>query len=317
MYTTKELINKFPTILKEQISNKGLLKIKSNKIEELQKKDLQIILRYYHFKKLYTNKNELIRKLQQLLFYFKNEKFIIRIQSAFKRYSFWVNVFLRGPALYSREICVNNEDFLDFEEICKISKNNFISFKDNKNFVYGYHIKSLFKLLNETDNFINPYNRKKFPVYVKDNIRELIFREGIRNKKYSKKSTSFWKIRKDWLLITKHCKSMNYPIKKEWFLHLNTVDLLHLYRKLYIIWNIRSNLSTETKNKITSSKQIFTQPYSEIKNKYIRQQITNYIKILISYSDDKDMQTIGIIFFLYSLSSVSKLCYDKYYWIDL
>ena len=314
---TKELLRKFPYKLKKTISNKALSKIRNHNIDKLNKNDLQIILKYYHFKKIYSNKSVLLQKFQKLLFYFENEIYIKKIQSSFRKYSFWINVFLRGPALYSRKICVNNEDFLDFEDISKISTNNFISFKDNKNFVYGFHIKSLFKLLNETSDFINPYNRKKIPVYVKDNIRELIFREAIKNKKYSKKSTSFWKIRRDWLIITKHCKLLNYPIEKEWFLHLNSTDLLHLYRKLYIVWNIRSNLSIETKNNITCSNQIFTKTYSEINNKSIREKITNYIKILDSYSNDTDMQTIGIIFFLYSLSSVSKLCYDKYSWIDL
>jgi hypothetical protein len=70
----------------------------------------------------------------------------------------------RGPALKNRRLCVNDSDFVTMDPLDEIPFFQFFSYKDEKDFVYGFHISSLMRLLKMDDHSItNPYNREKIP----------------------------------------------------------------------------------------------------------------------------------------------------------
>lgn len=63
-----------------------------------------------------------------------------------------------------RSLCVNDTDFFTLEPLTEIDKHQFISFKDKDNFIYGFDICSLYKLLTDSNGPVtNPYNRNKIP----------------------------------------------------------------------------------------------------------------------------------------------------------
>ena len=53
---------------------------------------------------------------------------------------------IHGPTVNNRELCNNNEDFFTFEEIKDISQKYF-SYKDEKDIIWGFDIRSLTELL--------------------------------------------------------------------------------------------------------------------------------------------------------------------------
>ena len=53
---------------------------------------------------------------------------------------------LKGPAYLNRK-CINETDFLMFEDVKSINNEQFYSFKDKDNFVYGFNICSIYNLL--------------------------------------------------------------------------------------------------------------------------------------------------------------------------
>ena len=76
---------------------------------------------------------------------------------------------LKGPGFLNNKIINNKTDFLNFVDIDTIKYNNLITYKDEQNFVYGFHIHSLLEYIKELklqDNkaftIINPYTRKPF-----------------------------------------------------------------------------------------------------------------------------------------------------------
>ena len=101
-------------------------------------------------------------QLKYILFnYLKYSYYSLKIQKTFRGYLVRYLNFLKGPALKNRK-CVNETDFLMFEELSSIDYDHFFSYKDKDNFVYGFNITSLINLINENSKkkiLINPYNR--------------------------------------------------------------------------------------------------------------------------------------------------------------
>ena len=68
---------------------------------------------------------------------------------------------IHGPALYNRALCVNDVDFFTLDEIKDIPNNDFFSFSDEKNFIYGFHIDSIIQLIFKSDeNYFEQFNKK-------------------------------------------------------------------------------------------------------------------------------------------------------------
>ena len=84
---------------------------------------------------------------------------------------------LRGPALFNRKKCTNSCDFITMEPIEEINYNNFISYVDKDNFIYGFDIVSLHHLIikaNDDDDFKNPYTRTLMPGELMQNMSTII-----------------------------------------------------------------------------------------------------------------------------------------------
>jgi hypothetical protein len=99
------------------------------------------------------------------LFFKKHISAIIlqkNIRGYFVRYSFK----LRGKAFSDKSFCVNESDFYTLEPLNEISLENFFSYTDEKNFTFGFDIRSLMQLFTKTGQFINPYNRDKLKLKV-------------------------------------------------------------------------------------------------------------------------------------------------------
>jgi hypothetical protein len=58
--------------------------------------------------------------------------------------------------------CVNDTDFYTFEPLQEIEREQFYSYKDDKNFTYGFNVTSLIELLRKTHKLYNPYTRTPF-----------------------------------------------------------------------------------------------------------------------------------------------------------
>ena len=103
--------------------------------------------------------------ITRLTDYFHKIKNAILIQKTFRRHMVRLSFRIRGPAYKNKRLCVNDTDFVTMEPLEEITMENFFSYQDNKNFIYGFNISSLIQIfkknLNNKNNIINPYNREK------------------------------------------------------------------------------------------------------------------------------------------------------------
>lgn len=72
---------------------------------------------------------------------------------------------LRGPGLENRAACINQTDFFSLEDIQTIPYEQFYSFRDSRNNVYGGDIRSFYNLKMGDYETLNPYNRDRIYSY--------------------------------------------------------------------------------------------------------------------------------------------------------
>ena len=186
---------------------------------------LKTTLKHYGLKSKGNKKNmekELNKFYQSLVNYIPNEDKIISLQKKIKLYLHQKNIKLEDPALYDRHLCNNTEDFYTFESILDLPNERFFSYRDTDNFVYGFEIKSFFKLL-ET-NTINPYNRKEIPDVAITNFNNLLVQEKnkkIIQEKETEHLTEQQKFNDKVLTIFQHIEKLTSSVNIEWFLELD------------------------------------------------------------------------------------------------
>lgn len=103
--------------------------------------------------------------ITRLTDHFHKIKKAILIQKTFRKHMVCLSFRIRGPAYKNKKLCVNDTDFVTMEPLEEITMENFFSYQDSKNFIYGFNISSLIQIfkknLNNKNNIINPYNREK------------------------------------------------------------------------------------------------------------------------------------------------------------
>jgi len=280
-------------------------------------KQLKMTCKFYNLKQSGSK-----TQLKYVLFnYLKYSYFSTKIQGLFRGYLVRYLNYLKGPALKNRN-CVNETDFLMFEDLNSIDYDHFFSFKDNDNFTYGFNITSLINLIKENGNsfekFINPYNRNIINKKIKKNIQKII--------KISKKILN----RNINLTIENNNKDL--PFKKQvelicvdlfsdidsyghttdpmWFYNLQKNELLKFINELMDVWNYRLNLSQDLKIKICPP---YGKPFLNLRINNLFQKNINEIKKgilktignIISTGMDNNSKSLGAYYVLGCLTLVS------------
>lgn len=146
-----------------------------NKNIELKKyklPELKLITKFYKLH-ITGNKNILIYRIEEL---FKKMKFATKIQNVFRGWLVRISFKLRGMAFKTRSICVNDTDYVTLEPLVEIPFQQFYSYKDENDFIYGFNISSLAQELKNKKHLLNPYNRE--PLKYND-LRNIIFLNNI------------------------------------------------------------------------------------------------------------------------------------------
>ena len=227
---------------------------------------------------------------------------------------------LKGPAYLNRK-CINETDFLMFEDVKSINNAQFYSFKDKDNFVYGFNICSIYNLLfieNKNKKVKNPYNRNEIPEKVYNDIINIVQLSKILNLETSievKNELDLLSFKKKVELkcadIFQKIDEMGNTTHYSWFYNLNKQGLLKFINELIDIWQYRLNLSIELKREICPPigkpfrnlriSSLFSENIDKIKNGLL-----NIINTLITSSQQNQLKSLGAYYVLGSLTLVSR-----------
>jgi hypothetical protein len=306
------------------LSNYNTLLVVKYKMDELKK-----LCTKYKISKG-GNKDDLTKRLYE---YCKNSIAPLKIQKVFRGFLNRKLHKLQGPALKNRKICTNDTDFFTMDDMIEIPANQFYSYRDKDDFVYGFNIVSLYNLiLKEGSKSKNPYNRNEFDSNIKENVLSMIriskllkipIEIELKNEVMDPAKRMELKI----LDLFQTMNSYGNYANSEWFSDLSRNSHIRFARELVDIWNYRALLTMAKKQEIcpphgtpflgtpyftnVASNATLNNLSLETIIKYNIQIIENLVKSAI----DVDNKMLGTFYVLSSLTLVSQQARDAMPWL--
>lgn len=286
-------------------------------------KQLRSMCRYYK-QKIGGNKPQLISLLYN---YLKYSYFSIKIQKIIRGYIIKNIKKLRGPAWLDKSKCVNDTDFYTLDYLRDIPDNQFISFKDTNNFIYGFDICSLYNMIAIEKCNKNPYNREELPSNLLRNIKKLIKLSKINNNPINIviqdgiDELSLIKQRElRAMSIFQKIDEHGFITDANWFLNLNRHRLRGFLRELIDVWNYRAQISDEIKRKINPEHGnpfwninitvLLTKPIGVLQNRLL-----DIIETFITKGEDQEGRALGTYYVLGTLTIVSHAAANSLPWL--
>lgn len=294
--------------------------------------NLKIICKYYKIKIIGT-KSILVDRIYNHL---KNTFYVLKIQRTYRNYLYKLINYYKGPARINRKICVNETDFLTMEQLNDINYYQFISYRDNDNYIYGFDVISLYnwvsKSFKETKDLINPYNRKGLPIDLINNLRLLLKLGKVLNlniitsiENEDDKVLSIAELNNNRVIqLFQNIDSLGFYTDIKWFQDLNYYSLIRYIKELYDIWTYRAQLTYEIKNKICPNMDPFINSmfiinitvhhtYTDIN--ILKSTILNIIDKLINYGINRDYKYLGSSYVLAALTLVNSNAANSIPWL--
>jgi len=293
----------------------------------------------------------LIERIKDL---FSKTKHVVKIQTVFRGWLVRFSLRLRGPAFKNRSICVNDKDFVTMEPLIEIPIVRFYSYMDTKNFVYGFDICSLIHFIKQKSKIENPYNREKLGAEITNDIKKLyrfcfIIFPDFKNENEKLVTPSTTPMHQNRLTQNNFINNnMNQeqqnrlnrliinrrnPISQRitalflemdqlgnytnpnWF-NLSAANYIRLYRHLYDIWYLRSQLTRETRHNICPLVSPFTaERHIVLDFEYIKSACVEVFENLIFMGTDDEHRRLGAFHALTALTIVSMDAREAMPWL--
>lgn len=323
----KEIINKFPEIIKLEIISSINSSVYNIYYTLLTKYNLD-----YNLQEPFVLKNKLLECI--------SSNFIdiyIKIQLKYRLRRNIRKMILQGPCIINinKSLLNNDQDFYTLENINDIQETYFFSFLDKNGFYYGFDIRSLKQLIDSNNNnkninkkqnknqeknecieIINPYSTLKIHSNVVSRILKFI--NHLENLGYNLaiendvQLTPEQKKRESVMKVFSIMDQFGYQTDIEWILSMNISELKKLYRIMEDIWNYRSDLSEKSKLEIIPTENVIPLFYLSVEyiyrmNNYnqILDIILNVFERLLTESNNLATRTLGALYVLTGLASIS------------
>jgi len=288
---------------------------------------LKLIAKKYKLK-ISGNKNQLLTRIYSFLYF---SSYIIKIQRVFRGNIARKYKLLHGPAAIKRKLCTNTDDFVTMEPVEEINYHQFISYKDEDGFIYGFDIISIHNLFlksKDIESIKNPYNRNLIPESVIKTIKSIIKLSRILNihiNLHYEDDTQGISIEKmielRALSLFQNIDALGNYSNSQWFLSLNRNHLIKFLRELADIWNYRAQITPETKRNICPPSG---DPFRNLNMHYIHteQNMTNVKKVVLEVLEkivnsgvDRDSKALGACYVLGSLTLVNQEAATSIPWL--
>lgn len=283
-------------------------------------KDIRYTLSYYG--QPITGKksvllNRLSRYFNEIIIYEPHLDKIKIIQRNYRKYLNRKLLRVKGPGYFDRTLCVNDYDFYTCQDKEEIEGKYFISYKDHKNFIYCFDVRSLQKLIHNSNGQIpiNPYSLSEFPVSLLANIEHIVDHLTKNNEyeEFDEPEMTAEQLHRDKIVSVFHkLDELDNHTKSDWLTKLTLKNLNKFYNGLIEIWTFRAGLTDEIRNAIVPGGQLFNlnqTQLSHIKNrKKVQSIIVDVIDKLISSAEVRSDRVLGSLYVLTALSEVSKEC---------
>ena len=273
--------------------------------------------------------------LNRIISHIIKNNVIIKIQKIFRGFHQRIKNSLRGPALFNRKLCNNENDFLSYEELKDIKYYQFFSFRDNDGFIWGFDILSFYNLIYTTKNnkkqmssitnIKNPYNRNLIPIDIIHRMNKLLVTDKHKIniiipivESHEEKNLDFRVLE-----LFQSINSLGHYSDLNWFMNLDLINLVKYILELMYIWNFRSQLSNQTKcsicyphgNPFRNINILSVKRETNINN--LRKIILDIMEQLVYSGINTDNRTLGSYYVLGALTLVSTDASNSIPWLHM
>lgn len=221
---------------------------------------------------------------------------IVKLQKWVKSRLVAFNDRIRGPGYLDRSLCVNDSDFVSLDDLKDIPNNDFISFRDDAGFIYGFSIDNLMELILKTDEnywetfqrnstnlcyrqyirtlynhynkikINNPYTRFLIPGNVKLNVIRLHAQKKFINYLNNNRQNGIIQpleqdykvlVRNKCFTILQKIDMMGYFTDVAWLMDEQIKTLKLFYKKLANLWNFEFGLNNTSRYRISHTHNLF------------------------------------------------------------
>ena len=283
--------------------------------------DLKLIGQVFKTKWKSKLKNDI---LSEAKYYLKNSYYANKIQNCWRQYLIKKFNITQGPAIFTRGLCNNVDDFLTTEEMKEIDYYFFISFRDKDGFVYGFNIISLYNLIIK-NNSVNPYTRNPFTKEFINTINQRIIYNRIfkQTHHFIHEESPIQTVDHKLMSLFQKIDGLGNYTQHEWITNLDNIKLRRFILELYDIWNHRAQLANEIKYIICppTGTPFINIPIQTINHNHnidknqLKHLICEIISRLINTAVSRDNQALGAYYVLTALTLVSTDAAEAMPWL--
>ena len=243
---------------------------------------------------------------------------VVKIQKMARGFLQRLLISLQGPAFYKRDICVNETDFITMEPVSEIVYDQFVSFKEKDEVIYGFDMVSLYNMMIEDrkqdKKIVNPYNRSPFPEDFLKNCKRIIqihksmkrpLNLVIDNEETHQ--TLQQQIEMRALNLFQLINSFGHYSDSRWLLNLERNLIQRFVLELMELWNFRLNMSAATKRQICPPdgnpfRNIHIMQTTDIND--LKRQALDVVERMVNSAHNLEDKNLGAFYVLGSLTLV-------------
>lgn len=228
---------------------------------------------------------------------------------------------LHGPARINRGLCVNDSDFFNLDDIKDINYNEFYSYKDDLNFIYGFNIKSIFNLIKK-NKIQNPYTLKQFSTSIINDINNFIKLSKLLNYNIDININDIELVTFEQKLnnVFHEIDLLGNYTNVNWFKILSTRKKVIFLKELHDIWIYRANIDLQVKLEIYPDGDPFLNLNIHLfSNNYnvnnLNNICVNIIENFVLYGQNNNSKSLGALYILSALTMVSSDAAEAMPWL--
>jgi hypothetical protein len=263
----------------------------------------------HHKLKVTGNKQQLMVRIYTFLHL---SGFAITLQRVYRGHLQRRFNFLRGPGWKDKNVCTNSTDFLTMDFLSELPHDQFFSYKDEDNFIYGFDTISMSNLIYKS-NAKNPYNRNDIPQRVIQDFRHLLRIGKIlkcpiltQMKAYEESLSESKNLELKIVDVFQKMDALGNYTNPKWFIELSSFQIFRFIRFLLDIWQYRAHLTEEMKRNICPPYGFPFERFDFPNDlSFMRKTSLSVIEKMVTSANDKDNQCLGAYYVLGALTLVS------------
>ena len=273
--------------------------------------------RHYKNPHRYSNYKHTLTTINPL-----QEDAIKRIQRFYRRVAPTLLRRRQGPAANCVDIAENKTELQSMDTVKSIPKIYIWSYADAAKHIWVFDIRSFSHMIANGNGILkNPYTCQQIPQKARESLENRLSWLKSRNYMTSFVADTDLTAEQTFSLrvldIFMKLDFLGYNSDMAWFMELDNIDQMNLYKELYELWKYRLELTTAMRAAICEDlDKLFKYDPLRSKQRVWKKINADIMEALVSRAPDKNNRSLGAMYILMALCKVSDGAAETYDWLS-